>query len=64
METAFIGGDGGGVQWRQQCSTAFDGASDGLRRDDERVAQGEATQQQANMMRGREGEGGETRGRQ
>jgi hypothetical protein len=28
------------------------------------VAQGEATQQQANMMRGREGEGGETRGRQ
>jgi len=42
--TAFNGGSDGGVQWRQQCSMAFDGVGDGLRREDEGVAQGQATQ--------------------
>jgi hypothetical protein len=44
IEMAFNGGGGGGVRWRQQCSTAFDGVGDGLRREDERVVQGQATQ--------------------
>jgi hypothetical protein len=30
IETAFNGGGGGGVQWRQQRLTAFDGLGDGL----------------------------------
>ena len=54
IETAFNSGGGGGVQW-QQHSTAFDGVGDGLRREDERAAQGQATQQPASTMRGREG---------
>jgi len=62
LETAVNGGRGGGVQWRQQRSTAFDGVGDGLRREDEKAAQGQATQQPASTMRGREG--GATKGRQ
>ena len=62
IETAFNGGSGGGVRWRQQSSTAFDGIGDGLQREDEKAAQGQAMQQPASTMRGREG--GETRGRQ
>jgi hypothetical protein len=62
--------DRDGVQWRwlricsilQQRLTAFDGVGDGLRREDERVAQGHAKQQPTSMMRCREG--GATRGRQ
>ena len=50
-----------GVWWRQQRSTAFDGVGDGLRLEDERVAQGEAMQQPASTMRGQEG--GAMRGR-
>ena len=49
------GGGGSGVRWRQQRSMAFDGVSDGLRQEDERAAQGQATQQRASTMRGREG---------
>jgi len=41
---------------------AFDGIGNGLQREDERVAQGQATQQPASMMRGQEG--GATRGQQ
>jgi hypothetical protein len=63
IEMAFKVGGGGGVRWRQQRSTVFDGVGDGLRQEDERAAQGQATQQQpASTMRGREG--GATRGRQ
>jgi len=62
IEMAFDGGGGSGVQWQQQHLTAFYGVGDGLRREDERVVQGQATQQPASMMRGREG--GATRGRQ
>ena len=51
---AFNGGGGGGVRWRQQHLTAFDGIGDGLRREDERAAQGQATQQPASRMRGQE----------
>jgi hypothetical protein len=52
--TSFYGGGGGGVQWRQQRSTEFDGVGDGLRREDERAAQGQqAMQQPASTMRGR-----------
>ena len=61
IETAFNGGGGGGVRWRQQRSTAFNGVGDGLRREDERAAQGQTMQQPASTMRGREG--GATRGR-
>jgi hypothetical protein len=60
IETAFNEGGGGGVQWRQQRSTAFDGVGDRLQREDERAAQGQATQQPASTMRGQEG--GATRG--
>jgi len=60
IETAFKGGSDGGVRWWQQRSTAFDGIDTGLRREDERAAQGQATQQPASMIRGREG--GATRG--
>jgi len=52
IETAFNGGGGGGVRWRQQRSTAFDGVGDGLRREDEKVVQGQAAQQPASTMRG------------
>jgi hypothetical protein len=52
IETAFNGGGGGGVRWWQQCLTAFDGVGDGLRQEDERAAQGQATQQPASTMRG------------
>jgi len=61
IETVFNGGSGGGVRWRQQHSTAFDGVGDGLRPEDKRAAQGQATQQPASRMRGQEG--GATRGR-
>jgi outer membrane protein assembly factor BamB len=47
IETTFNGGSDGGVQWRQQRLTVFDGVGDGLRREDERAAQGQATQQPA-----------------
>jgi len=60
IEMTFNGSSGGGVQWWQQHSAAFDGVGDGLRREDKRAAQGQATQQPASMMRGREG--GATRG--
>ena len=59
---AFNGGGDGGVRWRQQRLRAFNGVGDGLRQEDERAAQGQATQQPASTMRGREG--GATRGRQ
>jgi hypothetical protein len=49
------GGGGGGVRWRQQRSMAFDGVSDGLRQEDKRAAQRQATQQPASTMRGQEG---------
>jgi hypothetical protein len=62
IEMAFNGGGGGGVRWRQQRLTAFDGVGNGLRREDERVAQGQAMQQPDSTMRGQEG--GATRGRQ
>ena len=62
IEMVFNGGGGGGVQWRQQRSTVFDGVGDGLRQEDKKTAEGQATQQLASMMRGREG--GATRGRQ
>ena len=39
IEMAFNGGGGGGVRWRQQHLTAFDGVGDGLRREDERAVQ-------------------------
>ena len=55
IETAFNGGGGGGIQWRQQHSMSFDGVGGGLRREGKRAAQGEATQQPASTMRGREG---------
>jgi len=61
IETAFNGGGGGGFRWRQQHLAAFNGVGDGLRREDKRAAQGQATQQPASTMRGREG--GATRGR-
>jgi hypothetical protein len=46
--------DRDGVQWQrwQWRSTAFDGVSNGLRQENERVAQGEATQQPASTMIG------------
>jgi hypothetical protein len=44
IETAFNGGGGSGDRWRQQRPTAFDGVSDRLRQEDERAAQGQATQ--------------------
>jgi hypothetical protein len=53
--TAFNGGGGGGVRWRQQHLTVFDGVGDGLQQEDERAAQAQATQQPASTMRGREG---------
>ncbi len=62
IETVFNGGGGGGVRWRQQRSMAFDGVGDGLRQEDERAAQGQATQQPASTMSGRQC--GATRGRQ
>ncbi len=62
IETAFNGGGGSGFRWRQQRSTAFDGVGDGLRREDERVAQVQATQQPVSTMRVQEGDA--TRGRQ
>jgi hypothetical protein len=52
IETAFNGGGGGGVRWRQQRLTAFDGVGNGLRQEDERAAHGQATQQPASTMRG------------
>jgi hypothetical protein len=57
IETVFNGnGHGGGdVQWQQQHLTAFNGMGDGLQREDKRVAQGQATQQLASTLRGREG---------
>ena len=55
IETAFNGGGGGGVRWRQQRLTAFDGVGNGLlRREDKRAVKGEATQQPASMMREQE----------
>jgi len=62
IETAFNGGGGGGVRWRQQRLTVFDGVGNGLRQEDEKAAQGQATQQPASTMRGREGSA--MRGRQ
>jgi hypothetical protein len=62
IERTFNGGGGGGVRWLQQRLTAFDGVGDGLRREDKRAAQGQATHQPASTMRGREG--GATRGQQ
>ena len=59
-EMVFNGGGGGCVRWWQQHSTAFDGVGDELQQEDERVAQGQAMQQPASTMRGREG--GATRG--
>ena len=50
IETAFNGGGGGGVRWRHHCSTTFDGVGDGLRRVDERAAQGQATQKPASSQ--------------
>jgi hypothetical protein len=47
------GGGGSGVRWRQQRSMALDGVSDGLRQEDERAAQGQATQQPASNERTR-----------
>ena len=46
IEKEFYSGDSG-VRWQQQHSTAFNGIGngDGLRREDEKVAQGQATQQ-------------------
>jgi len=66
IKTAFNGGGGGGVRWRWQSLMAFDGtamdygkAMARQRRlaqlEDERAAQGEATQQPVGVMRGREG---------
>ena len=63
IKTAFNGGGGGGVRWRWQSLMAFDGtamdygkAMARQRRlaqlEDERAAQGEATQQPAGVMRG------------
>jgi len=43
IQTAFNGGGGGGVRWWQQRLTKFDGIGDGLRREDTRAAQGQAT---------------------
>ena len=43
IEMVFNGDIGGDVRWRQQRSTAFDGVSNGLQREDKRAAQGEAT---------------------
>jgi len=54
-ETTFTRGGGGGVRWQQQRSTAFDGVGGGIRREDERTAQGQAKQQPSSMMIGREG---------
>ena len=51
IEMVFNGGGGSGVRWQQQRLTAFDGVGDGLRQDDERAAQGQATQQPASTMR-------------
>jgi len=64
IETAFSGGGGGGGgdRWRQQRLTAFNFVGNGLRREDKRVVKGQATQQPASTMRGREG--GATRGGQ
>jgi len=62
IENAFNGGGGSGDRWRQQRLAVFDGVGDGLRREDEKATQGQATQQPASTMRGREG--GATRGRQ
>ena len=36
IEMAFNDSSSGGVQWRQQHSTAFDGVGNGLRQEDER----------------------------
>ena len=66
IKTAFNGGGGGGVRWRWQSLMAFDGtamdygkAMARQRRlaqlEDERAAQGEATQQPAGTMIGQEG---------
>ncbi len=52
IEMSFNDGGGSGVRWRQQHLTAFDGVGDELRREDERAAQGQATQQPASTMRG------------
>jgi len=53
IETSFNSSSGGGVQWRQQHSTAFDGMGDGLQQDeDERAAHGQEKQQPASTMRG------------
>jgi len=60
--TAFNGGGGGGVRWRQQRLTVLEGVGDGLRQEDDTAAQGQATQQPVSTMRGQEG--GITRGRQ
>ena len=43
IEMVFNGDVGGGVRWRQQRSTAFDGVSNGLQREDKRAVQGKAT---------------------
>jgi len=43
IEMMFNGAGGGGVRWRQQHLTAFDGMGDELRREDERAAQRQAT---------------------
>ena len=52
IETAFNSSGGGGVRWRQQHSTAFDGMGDGLQQEDERAAQGQEKQQSASTMGG------------
>jgi len=53
IEMTINGGSGGGVRWRQQHSTVFNGMGGGLQREDERVAQRQATQQPASStMRG------------
>jgi hypothetical protein len=66
IKTAFNGGGGGGVRWWWQSSMAFNGmvmdygkAMARQRRlaqlEDERAAQGKATQQPAGVMKGQEG---------
>ncbi len=48
IEMAFNGGGGGGIQWRWQCLTAFNGISNGL-------WQGNGKAKIAGTMRGQEG---------
>jgi len=66
IKTAFNGGGGGSVRWQWQSLMAFDGTAmeygkamarqrRPAQQEDERAAQGDATQQPAGVMRGREG---------